>query len=142
MACSSNLTMMQQYSIEPRTKKYVEGYWVLSFARNYKKQLLYTGLDSLKTTSKTGKFVQKKIADAVTKSNNNKIVKQEPVEEIIIPPEKKRWNIKQTEKIIIKMEHYKKSKLLNSSTVLKSVTEKCIEKYDLSSSQYSVNKKY
>ena len=40
------------------------------------------------------------------------------------------------------MEHYKKSKLLNSSTVLKSVTKKCIEKYDLSSSQYSVNKKY
>ena len=30
-----------------------------------------------------------KIADAVTKSNNDKIVKQKPVEEIIIPLEKR-----------------------------------------------------
>ena len=32
---------------------------------------------------------RKKIADTVTKSNNDKIVKQEPVEDIIIPPEKR-----------------------------------------------------
>ena len=32
---------------------------------------------------------RKKSANAVTKSNNDKIVKQEPAEEIIIPPEKK-----------------------------------------------------
>ena len=43
---------MRQYSIEPRTKKYVKGYGFLSFARKYKKQLLDTGLDSLKTASK------------------------------------------------------------------------------------------
>ena len=30
-----------------------------------------------------------KIADAVTKSNDDNIEKQEPVEEIIIPPEKR-----------------------------------------------------
>ena len=78
--------------MEPRTRKYVKGYGFLSFARKYKKQLLGTELDYLKTTSKkvvhkTGEFLGKKIADAVTKSSNNKIVKQEP--KIIIPPEKR-----------------------------------------------------
>ena len=48
------------------------------------KKLLDTGLDSIKTTSKnvvhkTGEFLGNKIAGAVTKSSNNKIVKQEPV---------------------------------------------------------------
>ena len=52
---------------------------------------LMIGLDSLKTASKnvvhkTGEFLEYKIiADAVTKANENKIVKQKPVEEIIIP---------------------------------------------------------
>ena len=53
-----------------------------------------TGLGALKTTSKkvvheTGEFIGNKIADAVTKSNNDKIVKQEPVEELIIPLEER-----------------------------------------------------
>ena len=34
-------------------------------------------------------FISNKIADAVTNSNDDKIVKQETVEEIIIPPEKR-----------------------------------------------------
>ena len=38
------------------------------------------------------------------------------------------------------MEHYKISKLINYSTVSKSVTKKWTEVNDLSSSQYSVNK--
>ena len=64
----------------------------LSFARKYKKQLLDTELDSLKTASKkvvhkTDKFLGNKIADVVTKPNDDKIVKQEPVKEIIIQPE-------------------------------------------------------
>ena len=42
---------MWRYSIEPRTKKYIKGYGFLSFARKYKKQLMDTGLDNLKTTS-------------------------------------------------------------------------------------------
>ena len=51
-----------------------------------------TGLDSLNMVSKkvihkAGEFLGNKIADAVTKSSDNKIVKQEPVEEIILPPE-------------------------------------------------------
>ena len=49
-----------------------------------------TGLDSLKTISekvvhKAGELLRNKITDAVTKSNDYKIVKEEPVEEIIIP---------------------------------------------------------
>ena len=48
-----------------------------------------TGLDSLKTAfkklfQKTGKFLGNRIADAVTNSYDDKIVKTKPVEEIII----------------------------------------------------------
>ena len=43
---------MRRYSIEPRTRKYVKGYGFLSFARKYEKQLMDTGVDSLKTTTK------------------------------------------------------------------------------------------
>ena len=39
---------MARYSIEPRTRKYVKGYGLLSFARKYIKQLLDTGLDTSK----------------------------------------------------------------------------------------------
>ena len=61
------------------------------------------GLDAVKTASKikvhkTSEFMRNKIADEVTKSSDDMIEKQEPVEEIIIPPEKRR-NIKQTEKL-------------------------------------------
>ena len=86
---------MTQYYIGPRTRKYVKGYGFLSFATKYiKKQLLDKGLDALKTAykkvvHKTGEFLGNKIIDAVAKSNDDKIVKEEPVEEIIIPPEKR-----------------------------------------------------
>ena len=47
---------MMQYSIEPRTRKYVKRYRFLPFPRylskKYTKQFLDTGLDSLKTASK------------------------------------------------------------------------------------------
>ena len=51
-----------------------------------------TGLDAVETAStkvanKKGEFIVNKIADTVTLSNNNKIEKQGPVEEIIIPLE-------------------------------------------------------
>ena len=42
-----------------------------------------------KVVHKAGKFSANKIADVVTKSNDDKIVKQKPVEEIIIPLEKR-----------------------------------------------------
>ena len=53
-----------------------------------------TGLDSWKTTSKkvvhkTDEFLGNKIAHPVTKPNDDKIVKQEHIEEIIIPLEKR-----------------------------------------------------
>ena len=67
---------MRRYSIEPRIRKYVEGYGFLSFARKYKKQLLDTCLDSWKTASKkvvhkAGEFLGNKNTDAVTKSNRD-----------------------------------------------------------------------
>ena len=94
--CSSSLAILW-YSVQPRTKKYVKGYGFLSFAKKYKKHLLDTGLDSLKSTSKkvvqkAGEFLGNKITDAVTKWNDDKIVKPDEnprnVLEIIIPPEK------------------------------------------------------
>ena len=39
---------MRRYFIEPRTRKHVKGYGVLSFSRKYKKQLSNTGLDVVK----------------------------------------------------------------------------------------------
>ena len=47
---------MTRYFIETRTRQYVKKYGLLSFSRNffhkYRKQLLDTGLDYLKTPSK------------------------------------------------------------------------------------------
>ena len=61
---------------------------------NIKKQSLNRGLGTLKTASKElvhkkREFLGNKITDAVAKSNENKVVKREPVDEIIIPPEKR-----------------------------------------------------
>ena len=80
---------MRQYSIKPRTRKYVKGYGFYYLRENIKK-IMDTGLDLLKTipkkvVHKTDEFSGNKMADAVAKSNNKKIVKQVPVEEIIIP---------------------------------------------------------
>ena len=95
---------MRRYSIEPRTRKYVKRCEFLSFARKYKKQLLDTGLDAVKSASKkvihkAGEFIGNKIADAVTKSNDDNIEKQEPVEEIIIPPEKRDETLNKLRKV-------------------------------------------
>ena len=85
---------MQQYSIELRKGKYVNGYWLLSFARKYNKQLLDTEPDSLKSACKNvvrnaDEFLGNKIPDAATKSNDDKIEKQEFVEEIFLPLEER-----------------------------------------------------
>ena len=66
---------MTQYSIRPKTRKYVKGYGFLWFAKKYRKQLLDTGLDALKTTKKvfhkvaeaTGEFTGNRIADKIVK---------------------------------------------------------------------------
>ena len=86
---------MKLYPTEPRTRKYVKRYVFLSFARQYKNQVLDTGLDSFKNAPKNvvhkrGDFLGNKIADAVTNLYDDKIVKSKPVEEVIIPPEKKK----------------------------------------------------
>ena len=85
---------MRRYSTEPRTKRYVKGNGFLSIGRKYEKQLLDRGLDTVKTSSKkvvdkASEFVGNKLADTVTKSNDDKIEKQEPVEETMTPPVKK-----------------------------------------------------
>ena len=81
---------MTQYSIEPKTRKYVKGFGFLPFARKHKKQILDKRLDaSKKVVHKADKFIENKIADAVTKPNDDNIEKQEPAEEIIISPEKR-----------------------------------------------------
>ena len=59
---------------------------------NIKKQLLDTGLGAVKTASKkvvhkAGEFLGKTVLDAIIKSNNDKIEKQE--EETLIPSEKR-----------------------------------------------------
>ena len=67
---------MTQYSIEPRIRKYVKGYRLLSFATEYRKQLLDTEPHPLKTASKkvvhkaaevTGEVLRNKIADKIGK---------------------------------------------------------------------------
>ena len=92
---------MTRYSIEPKTRKYVKGYGFLSFARKYKKQILERGLNaSKKVVHKAGEFIGNKIADAVTISNDNNIKKQEPVEEIIIPPGKREEILNKLRKVL------------------------------------------
>ena len=97
---------MTDYSIEPRTrnKLFCNGYgldmyFAKKFASKYRKQLLDTGIDALKITSKkvfhkaaeaTGEFIGNKIADKIVKTNEN----SRNVKEIIIPPQEKKKNIK------------------------------------------------
>ena len=105
---TSSLSLaMRPYSIEARTRKYVKEYGFLSFRKKHEKQLLDKRIYSLKTNRKNVvhqacKVLGDKIVDTVAKSNDDKIVKPHEnsrnVEEIIIPPEKKRWNIKQIKK--------------------------------------------
>ena len=65
--------------------KQFEGYGFLSFTRKCKKRLLDTGLDSLKTASKkvihkTRELLGIKIADAVTMSKDDNIMKTQPIQ--------------------------------------------------------------
>ena len=79
-----------------------------SFVGKCKKQTLDKGLNaSKKVVHKADEFIGNKITDAVTKSNDDNINKKEPVEKIVIPLEKKRGIIRQIEKSIVKMKHYK-----------------------------------
>ena len=96
---------MTHYSMESIARNYVTGYEILSFPRNisnkYRKQLLDTGVNASKkvihkAANGTGKSLGNKIADTVTKSNDDKIMKTKHeidgnlrnVQHTIIPPEK------------------------------------------------------
>ena len=65
------------------------------------------GLDTVKTASKkvvhkAGEFIQNRMADKVTKWNNDNIEKKEPAEEIIIPPEKRDDKLEKQRKLLSK----------------------------------------
>ena len=60
-----------------------------------------TGLNAAKKlVHKAGQFIENKIADAVTKSNDDNIEKQEPVEEIIISPERRKEILNNLRKVL------------------------------------------
>ena len=95
-----------RYSTEPRFRKYVKGYVLLSFARKfgdkYGKKLMdtatKTGIDAAKTASKrvvqrtaeaTGDSTGMKKADKITSIGKPKVKGKNKVEEIYISPEKR-----------------------------------------------------
>ena len=81
--------------------------------RKYEKQILDTGLDASKNVvHKAGEYLGNKIADTVTKSNDDKALKQKPVEEIIKPPEKRDEILNKLRKVLKTWN----TKLLNDST--------------------------
>ena len=61
-----------------------------------------TGLDSLKTATKKIIKLVIKIAEAVTKSQYDKIVKAKPVEEIIVPIERRKVILKELAQVLKK----------------------------------------
>ena len=94
-----------RYSIEPRERRYVEGYSFLSFTRNfndkYSKSLMdasktfakTAGKKILKETSKaTGDLIGGKIADKITAKPHNKdeVINGIPKERYIFPKERQK----------------------------------------------------
>ena len=93
------------YSIEPRERRYVKGYGVLSFARNFndkygkslrnasKKFAKTAGKEILKETAKaTGDLIGSKIADKITAKPHNKdeVINGIPKETYISPKERQK----------------------------------------------------
>ena len=68
---------MRRYSIEPRTRKCVKGYRFYHLQENIKNNYWTDSLEnaSQKVVHEAGGVLENKITDAVTKSNNDKIVK-------------------------------------------------------------------
>ena len=52
---------MMQYSIEPRTRKYVKGYGFLSFATKYKKNQIKDQMLPKKVVHKGSEYLEKKL---------------------------------------------------------------------------------
>ena len=98
-----------RHSLEPKYRKYVEGYDILSFPRKfgdkYGKKIMDTAtkteIDAVKTASKrvvrktaesTGDLIGNKIANKITlvgKSKDKEKYEINELEEIYIPPEKR-----------------------------------------------------
>ena len=95
-----------RYSLEPKYRKYVQGYGFLSFARKFGdksgKKLMdaatKTEIDAAKTASKrvvqktteaTGDLTGNTIADKITLLGKSKSEEKEKKDEINIPPEKR-----------------------------------------------------
>ena len=117
----------------------------------YREQLLDTAINAFekvihKAAKPTGKFSENKIAEAITKSSDNKIVKPKPVidensrivERNNHSTRKDKRNIEWIKTSITKWNTL--IKLLNDWIVSKFVTKKCIEVNDVLSGQYSINK--
>ena len=63
--------------------------------------MLDTGLDaSKKVVYKADEFLGQKFVDAVTQSNDDNIEAQEPLEEIIIPPDKREEILNKLRKVL------------------------------------------
>ena len=99
-----------RYSIEPKFRKYFQGYGFLSFARKfnnkYGKKLIdtatKTGIDAAKSAPKrvvqktseaAGDLIGNKIADKITLIGKSKEKETKEIEEIYIPLEKGQQNI-------------------------------------------------
>ena len=155
--------MKMRCSIEPRFRKYVNGYVFFSFARKfgdkYGKKLKDTAtktvMDVAKTASKTvvqktaeatGDLIGNRIADKNTLIGKPKEKeKTKKIEEIYIPPEK-RQQVSEHKFcfLCIKMEFQKITNFLDINSdnkdLPKFVTKKWIEVYDQSEGNYNVNK--
>ena len=153
-----------RHSTEPRFGKYVKGYDFLSFAKKcsdkYGKKLIdiatKTGIDAAKTASKrvaqktadaTGDLIGNKIADKITSIGKPKEKeKRKKAEEIYILPEKRQQTIDYLKLFWarMKMEFQKITNFLGSTSDDKDlprfVTKKCIEVYDQSEKNCTVNK--
>ena len=98
---------MKSYSIEPRTRNYVEGNGLLSFARTYSTNtgrnhwilLQKTEIDVAKTAPKkvfyktsaaTGELIENKVTKKVVEPKSAPEANTRNMEEIISPPEKRK----------------------------------------------------
>ena len=143
-----------RYSIEPKYRKYVQGYVFLSFAKKfgdkYGKKLMDTatkiGIDVTKTTSKqavqktaeaTGDLIGNKIADKTTSLGKTKSKeKEDERQEIYIPPEKRQQIIDDLKLFCLHiiMEYQKITNLLGTTLdeMPRFIIKKLVEVHDQS----------
>ena len=84
-----------RYFIEPRTRKYVKWYGFFSNAEKNKRKIIGYSARCYRNY-----FQKCKIADAVTRSSD--ALKQEPVEELIIPLEQRHEMLEKLRQALLK----------------------------------------